>query len=483
MSDIFIRRQNHVHAKIECDEGISMELAEEFTYFAEGYMWSPKFKYGQWDGKIREFNRRNNTMRIGLHHKLREWAGKNGYTVEDDGTFGYTEFSVEEAHDFINDLALPHPYNNVRDYQIKGFVGAVRENRCIRILPTASGKSLVIYLLARYYGLKTLIIVPTKGLVSQMASDFEEYGYDRPIHQITGGVTKFGKCDITISTWQSLYKERPDYFDQYEVIIGDEVHLFAANSLTGIMDKARNAAYRFGFTGTLNGSKTNETCLTGMFGKVHKVVSTAELIEQKHIAELKIKIILLKYSEAVRNTLKKMTYQKEISWLISYPPRNRFIRNLALSLKGNTLILFTIVDHGKYLHEIITKKAEEGRNVYFIAGETDVDDREIIRKILETEDNAIVVASKGTTSTGSNTKKLHNIIFVHPSKSKIQNLQSIGRGLRKTEGKESATLYDLGDDLHYKSWKNHTLNHLMERVKIYIQEKFPYKIYEIDLKE
>jgi superfamily II DNA or RNA helicase len=130
---------------------------------------------------------------------------------------------------------------------------------------------------------------------------------------------------------------------------------------------------------------------------------------------------------------------------------------------------------------LIKEKVKE-RKVFFVDGDVETEIREEIRKIMETENDAIVVASFGTFSTGTNIRNLHNIIFASPSKSRVRNLQSIGRGLRQSDGKEMATLYDIADDLRHKKRMNFTLQHFVERVKIYNEEKFPFKIYNIGLK-
>ena len=118
-----------------------------------------------------------------------------------------------------------------RDYQLDAFVHAVRERRSLLLSPTASGKSFIIYLLVRYYAKRTLIIVPTTSLVSQLASDFADYGFDSDkfVHRVFSGKDKVSKRPITISTWQSIYKLHKDYFSQFDVIIGDEAHLFKAD--------------------------------------------------------------------------------------------------------------------------------------------------------------------------------------------------------------------------------------------------------------
>ena len=196
-----------------------------------------------------------------------------------------------------------------------------------------------------------------------------------------------------------------------------------------------------------------------------------------------IKCLVLKHSPTICEEAKDWDYQQEIQYLIQNHNRNRFIRNLAISLNNNTLVLYQMVEkHGQVLFDMIKEKAGD-RKVFFIHGGVDTEDREIVRQIMEKENDAIIVASFGTFSTGINIRNLHNIIFASPSKSRVRNLQSIGRGLRQSTGKEMATLYDIADDLRHKKHMNFTLRHFVERAKIYNEEKFPFKIYNIGLKD
>ena len=289
---------------------------------------------------------------------------------------------------------------------------------------------------------------------------------------------------LTISTWQSIYKMPEEYFHQFDYIIGDEAHLFKATSLVHILTSCINTKYRIGLTGTLDGTKTHKLVLEGLFGPTQKVTTTKELINKGQLSDFNIKCLILKHPDDICEKMTKEPYQKELEYLILNEQRNKFIKNLALSLKQNTLILYQMVDkHGKILYNMI-KNAEKigNRKVFFVHGATDVDDRELIRKIMESEVDAIIVASYGTFSTGINIRNLHNIIFASPSKSRVRNLQSIGRGLRKSENKQGATLYDIADDLRYKKHMNYTLKHFVERSKIYSDEKFPFKVYKIELK-
>jgi superfamily II DNA or RNA helicase len=289
-------------------------------------------------------------------------------------------------------------------------------------------------------------------------------------------------CPVTISTWQSLYKLPKKFFEKYDVVIGDEAHLFKAQSLTGILNKMPHCAYRVGTTGTLDGTKTHKLVLEGIFGTVHKVTTTKTLIKNQQLADLDIQCLILEYPEEVRKAVRSHTYQEEMDFLTQHAGRNRFIRNLALAQTGNTLVLFQYVEkHGKALHADIAARAADGRQVFFVYGGTDTDQREQIRHITEKQSDAIIVASYGTFSTGINIRNLHNIVFASPSKSRIRNLQSIGRGLRTSESKTSCRLFDIGDDLSYKSKKNFTLLHMAERIRIYNDENFDYKLTKVQL--
>lgn len=480
MSEIIrVTRYDEVYNKIVCDSGLAMELADHFTFEVPGAKFMPSFRNKVWDGKIRLFNPLVSLLYAGLNHHLEQFCKSRHYELEYEGPFSDTEFSLIEAKQFIEKL---QPKHQPRDYQIDAFVHAVRKRRGVLLSPTGSGKSFIIYLLACWYQSKTLVIVPTTSLVHQMSSDFEDYGLPKGMtHKIMSGEEKESNKPFVISTWQSIYKQPKKWFDQFDVVIGDEAHLFKAKSLSTIMGKMTGCKYRFGFTGTLDGTQTHKLVLEGLFGAVRKITTTADLIEQKHLADFSIKAIVLKYPEDVRKLMAGSDYQTEIDFIVRNEARNRFIKNLALSLNGNTLLLFQFVEkHGKTLYDLISKEAVD-RKVFFISGAIDGEKREEIRRIIETEENAIVVASYGTSSTGINIRNLHNVVFSSPSKSRVRNLQSIGRGLRTSDTKSEATLYDIADDLTWKSKKNHTILHFVERIKIYSEEKFPYKTYSVDL--
>lgn len=446
-----------------------------FTFDVPNAKFSPAYKKKHWDGKIRLLNSRNFTLSAGLTHKVIEFANESGYTYQDNTDFNITvPFSLIEAKKFTDSLKLP---NEPRDYQFKAFAFAIRNKRGVIISPTQSGKSLIAYLITQYYKKKTLIVVPTTTLVMQLTKDFEDYGYKGEIHGVMAGVTKRTKLDITISTWQSIFEQPKEFFDDFEVVIGDEAHLYKAKSLTSIMNMMPDVEYRIGMTGTLDGAEVHELVLRGLFGKIEQVATTAELMEKKNLAKLGVKVLILKHPP---KSHPKGTYQEELEYLFASEARNKFIRNLALSLKGNTLVLYAYVEkHGKLLYDLISQKHP---NTHFVAGEVEADVRNEIRGYIKTTNDTIVVASYGTFQTGINMPRLNNIIFASSTKSRIRTLQSIGRGLALGEGKTSCTLYDIADDLSINGkQQNYTLKHMIERVKMYSGEGFNYDIYNIEI--
>ena len=486
MSHLTILKKNEVYLQIDSDPHVFYELSDQFTFELPGAKFMPQYRKRYWDGKIRLFNVNNGQIYVGLLDKIQKFCKDHEYSYSfvDNEYYG-TPFEVNEhisyegVKDYITSISKYAP----RDYQIEGVFDALRHNRRLLISPTASGKSLMIYSIVRYYverGENTLIVVPTTSLVEQMYKDFADYGWDVGsfCHKIYAGKERETDSQVIITTWQSIYKLPRKYFERFSVVVGDEAHQFKSKSLISIMTKLDHAKYRFGFTGTLDGTQTHKWVLEGLFGPSYKIIGTKDLMTKGHVAKLDINILLLKHPPQ-----KFETFEDEIQFIINSEKRNNFIRNLALDLKGNTLILFSRVEgHGRVLFDLINSNVLEQRQTFFVHGGVDAEDREKVREITELQNNAIIVASYGTFSTGINIKNLHNIIFASPSKSRIRNLQSIGRVLRKGNNKTKATLYDIADDTTYKTRRNYTLNHLIERLKIYNYEKFNYDLINISFK-
>ena len=498
METLVIKKLNEAFMSIECEPSVERELSEHFCFFVPGYKFMPAYRNRMWDGKIRLFDQRKKTLYTGLFKYLKEFCEIRDYNIVTDGLVDET--LDHDIDTFLEDIDLTAGGNKIipRDYQINALKKALTETKSLLLSPTASGKSLIIYLAIRYYlefyNKRILIIVPTTSLVEQMYSDFADYStkdgwnVEDHCHKIYSGREKFDiNQRVIISTWQSVYKLPQQWFQEFGMVIGDEAHNFKAKSLTTLMEKCTQAQYRIGTTGTLDGTQTHQLVLEGLFGPVFKVTTTKELMDSNDLSQLKIKICLLKYKDEICKMMSGQKYQDELDFIVKYPDRNTFISQLALETcrEGNTLLLFQYVEkHGKPLYALLEEKMSNTkgkRKLFYVSGETDVDTREQIRAITEKENDAIIVASIGTFSTGINIKRLHNIIFASPSKSQIRVLQSIGRGLRKSNDGLNTNVYDIADDLHWKARKNYTLQHAAERIKIYSKEKFNYKLFDYNL--
>lgn len=495
---------NASFVRVEIDDfGLEQDFSDFFTFLTPGYKFMPKYKSGIWDGKTRLYNQRTKYLPAGLVDVAKKFAALREEEIEVNIEPNELNIDPEEILGFVDSLNL-HARGKpieLREYQREAIVRIIQQRRCIAIAPTSSGKSALLYCLIRWLLAKEpeeriLLVVPSTQLVEQMYSDFADYssgnGWDveQEVQMLYSGKEKVFSKSVMISTWQSLNsmmkngtKMFSDIVEQTTVGLYDEAHGYKSTEVIKTMDRFIHAYRRVGTTGTLDGSKINELTLTGLMGPTFQVTTTKQLMDDGHVTPLKIQAIVLKHPEELRKFHKGMKYTEEINYIVSSEARNTFISRLALSCTGNTLILYNFVDrHGSVIYEeIVRRNKDENRKIYFIHGAVATKEREIIRKIVEIESNAIIVATASLFSTGTNIPSLENIIFAIPTKSTIRVRQSIGRGLRLKTGKKFCTLFDISDDLSYKAYRNTTLKHLVERIRIYDQEQFDYKIVKIDL--
>ena len=485
-ADVVISKKNEIDLHLDCEQAVLYELQEEFSFDVEGASFAPAYRKKHWDGKIRLVSVATQTCPAGMVYRLCKWLDRHDYTWEfKDNKFYGVPYEIDEkitedgVRYFMKKIA---PGLEPRDYQVETVFSSLKEYRKTIVSPTGSGKSMMIYAIARYLtaiGKRTLIVVPTKMLVEQMTKDFAEYGWetDDNVHKIYQGHSLDTKAPVTVSTFQSIYGLPKKWFSQFDAVIGDECHNFKAKVLQGIMKKCPDAKWRYGFTGTLDGKNVNKLILEGHFGPVFRTTTSSELMDKGFLAQLSVEILTLKH-----NPQAFATYNEEIEYLGELESRNRFISNLATSLDGNVLVLFTRVDgHGVPLHDMISSRTD--RPVHMIHGNVDINVREEVRTIAEKSDNNIILGSYGTMSTGVNIKRLHHVIFASPSKSRVRVLQSIGRGLRKGKGKDSCILYDIADDFRKDKYakENFTYKHLSDRIKFYVEEDFTYRITTIPM--
>lgn len=495
MAVLKIEKYNESYIRIYSDRSTEQDLSEFFKFAVPGARFMPKFKAKIWDGYCKLYNLQTKTLYAGLIGYVKEFAERYDCQIEMDEGITYNNgIKLEQVEGFAKILKLHSKGNpiEIRDYQLEAVHKALNECRTLLISPTASGKSLIIYTLLRWFvanNMKCLIIVPTTLLVEQLYADFSDYSsvngwsIETNCQKLYSGLSKDFHSNVLITTWQSTHKLSNEWYNSWDVVFSDECHLAKATAQTSMFEKMTKVKYRIGTTGTIDNSQISQLQLEGILGPVHRVITTKELMDSNRVVNLSIKCIILKYNKEIRDAIsKKNKYQDEMEFLITNEARNKFIVNLALKQTGNTLVLFQFVGkHGKVLQKMLKDKVGDTRKIFFVSGEVSVEDREYIRINTEKETDAIIVASYATLSTGVNIPSIENIIFASPSKSKIRNLQSIGRGLRLKEGKDQCTLYDIADNLSSKSKMNHTLNHLSERIKIYTAEQFDLKIHNVDI--
>ena len=502
IEEIRIKPENYTFMRVGADAGVRLELQEHFSFFAPNYKWHPKFKSRIWDGKLRLFNPSRSLLHLGLFWELFKFCEERNYKIifDTDEQYGsvkdiFAEDDVSKEDVEILD-SIPSKYDP-RDYQMNAILWGLKKKRGVIKSPTGSGKSLLLYFLSMWFLQKqkdqsVLVIVPTTSLVEQMEGDFKTYSKgllpDSMIEKIYSGQNRNPEARITISTWQSLYnidgRDAEQFYSRFGLVLHDEVHLGTAKCIAAVSERCFEAKYKFGFSGSLKDTTLSKLQLKGLYGETFSAITTNELQKRKQLADLKINCLVLKYPDSVKKSFinGKPDYQKEVSFILESDNRNKFIARLSLDQKKNTLVLFNYVEkHGKPLFKTLQDlNQEENRKIFFVSGSTDVDNRESIRQIVETEENAIICASSGTFSTGINIVNIHNIIFAFSTKSQIRVIQSIGRALRVGEGKTSATLFDIIDDISWKSRTNYGVKHATQRMEYYAEEKFKYKTTMID---
>jgi superfamily II DNA or RNA helicase len=482
-----IKYYNEAFVSIDCEYDEAQELSDVFSFYSPNHQWSPKYQSGIWDGKIHLFDINNCLLPFGLLKKLIGYLKLSDYEYEIEPRLlemgGKT--SSDEILQFCNEVLKADLVP--RDYQIKTIQYFLYHQKMIGVSATASGKSFIYYILFNllrylYDDIKCLLLVPRTSLVEQMSSDFQEYAknlcdFRKYNHRIYSGREKYTNKMITISTWQSLKNMPPEYFEKFNCVVVDEVHEATAKELPRIVHHCINAIYRVGMTGHLKDCKIAKMQLNGLLGNIKTFSKSAELIEKGYLSDIEIKCIILKYGPDITKKFmgrhhKEYVEENEIIRAIS--SRKKFLCQLAASRPGNTMILFKIRDYGRDLYRLIKRNFKD-KKVFYIDGTVKVKYREKVRAVAEKYDDVIIVASYGTFSTGINIKNLHNLIFGESVLSSVKVIQSIGRLLRKYFNK-NAKLYDVTDDLTYRSRRNYVLKHFLRRIKYYDQEQFEYDV-------
>lgn len=492
---VSIKKLNESFLYLNASRSVSESVSEHFSFFADNYQWSPKFKSRMWDGKIRLFNSRFNTLPLGLKNQLIEFLKEADAEIEFEGFRESIDQEVlaKDFDRFLGGLRLPEGIE-VRDYQRKVCLDVLQEDmRGLILSPTGSGKSLIIYLLIRYclsrsLFSKVLLIVPTINLVTQMVKDFADYSSEDPsfdaeasCHQIFSGKEKSLDKTIVVSTWQSLSTMNKKVLTKFGGLICDEVHLAEAKEISAIVEASVNAEVKIGLTGTLKEAKINPLSLVGLFGRIFETRKTRELMDEGHLSDTPVVAMILNYpSEFISSFWEKVKalkakkqnkkiYGEELSRLFLYENRNKVIVQLVKKFKNmNTLILFSSVKHA----ELVAKRLKEaGVDVFHMKSSMSAEERESIRNYAETHLNVAIVSTYQLFQLGINIRNLHNAIFGAPSKGRIRILQSFGRIIRPSPDGRVGYLIDLIDDLRLKSLVNIVYGHALKRLGFYQEEK------------
>lgn len=473
-------------------------LRNKFRFRPPNYFFMPKYRSGLWDGYLYSYQGQaingnwHNTLPKGFLEELINFCRKRHYTFNFTNklTRSGLKNAEERTEKFLNTLPLPDGFE-VRDYQKSAFISAISKGRILLESPTASGKSFLMYMLTRFYNQPTLIIVPAIMLANQLKEEYRDYSsndsewnVDEKVHVIFSGKEKETECPIVISTWQSIYKLPKSYFSRFRVIIADEVHSFEAKCVKEVIEKCHRGVVRIGVTGTIKRKemKIAPESLEGSFGKVKVVTELYKLIEEKFLSDAKINVLVLDYNEEDRKAVRGLTYAEEVDWIVGCEKRINFVSKLAAAKRDTALVLFERKKHGKALHEKISSIVGPERAVYYIDGGTKPAERERIRKAVETQRGAVIVASIKVFAVGVNIENLYYLILAHPTKGEIRILQSVGRTLRLGDRSHKIFVNDIVDDLSCGNKENYGIQHYRKRLEIYESRKLPFehRHYEAD---
>lgn len=500
---------NESYCGIQTDnQDIIVKIADWCSCFVEGSQYTPRFKAGMWDGKRKfyRYDNSTNTLYIpkGLSYTIVEQLLliENIELVDERVIVNNEPISEEDLTIFINSLNLPFtPY----DYQFKAVLDSINEMRLGIKSATGSGKSIIIYILCRYFvqnNIKAVVIVPNISLVEQLYSDFKDYNFTEIEDNVRriGGDNKVKSFDmpITISTYQSLYRS-PELFKDIGAILVDEFHMIDAGSFTDIiLPSAVNAKYRLGCSGSIPKSQEFRMAAIGLLGPVKTYITAKQLIDRGLATDVLIHSIILKYSEEESIGICKLKkYQDEVKFILNHEKRNdytaRFINKLSQK-GGNTVVLFDRISLGQELLKRVVKikfnedvtdyklyqLPDNKHKIFLITGDLKkASVREEIRKKLENIDGAIIFGTYPILSTGVNVKNLKYLVLGSSTKSETRIPQSIGRLMRLHKSKDKVTIFDIVDDLtYYKSKKsknlvkNRVFKHWEERLSLYLEYEF-----------
>lgn len=491
----------------QCTDEVEKKQVElSLTKKIHNWYFHPLVKKKIWDGSINFIDKRGPFWKIpiGLWSEVLEIGKEYGYEFHIEGIerLFLTDLKLEDFKAWVDEFFEDSDIEP-RDYQIEAAWKIVKFRYSVSEIATSSGKTLISFMIFAFlksqgYIRKFLMIVPSTNLVIQGTEDFEDYGIDKigsKIQQIGGGSKMREGCDVVIGTFQSLVKKDKDYFEEFDAVFIDEAHHTNSTSIKKIMSNCMHTGWRFGLTGTLTkrGSADHLT-IQQYLGPVLVEISPDFLFRNNYATPVAIKIVILdwlspEYKDKLadlKSSSEKMEgndlYNLERKLVISNKARLNYIVDFINKTSKNSLVLFQSVkdEYGRNIWNGI-RETNATKEAFYVDGDTNEQLREEYKSRMETGENKVLIATYGTFSTGISINNLHNIFLVESYKSEVLIKQSLGRGMRKMEGKEKVNIIDFVDDFSTVGYKNYLMKHSEARIAIYKNENFDYKIFRITL--
>ena len=491
----------------QCTDEVEKKQVElSLTKKIHNWYFHPLVKKKIWDGSINFIDKRGPFWKIpvGLWSEVLEIGKEYKYEFHIEGIerLFLTDLKLEDFKAWVDEFFADSDIEP-RDYQIEAAWKIVKFRYSVSEIATSSGKTLISFMIFAFlksqgYIRKFLMIVPSTNLVIQGTEDFEDYGIDKigsKIQQIGGGSKMREGCDVVIGTFQSLVKKDKEYFEEFDAVFIDEAHHTNSTSIKKIMSNCMHTGWRFGLTGTLTkrGSADHLT-IQQYLGPVLVEISPDFLFRNNYATPVAIKVVILdwlspEYKDKlaeIKSSSEKMEgndlYNLERKLVISNKARLNYIVDFINKTSKNSLVLFQSVkdEYGRNIWNGI-RETNATKEAFYVDGDTNEQLREEYKSRMETGENKVLIATYGTFSTGISINNLHNIFLVESYKSEVLIKQSLGRGMRKMEGKEKVNIIDFVDDFSTAGYKNYLMKHSEARIAIYRNENFDYKIFRITL--
>jgi len=490
MSNCTIQILDEVNCRITgLDPQTKSLLQRQFEYEIPSARFMPSVRLGRWNGKTAFFNA-NGTTYINLLSEIIPILEKRNYQLELDDLRDYSHdmhFDPIREDSFAH-IVWPekHPAAGkpvmLRDYQVTAVNDFLTNRQCIQELATSAGKTLItaaVSLMVQQYG-RSIVIVPNKSLVEQTEADYLNLGLDVGVYY---GDRKEVNHTHVICTWQSIdiiikgtaLVDINEFLEGVICVIVDETHSAKANKLRSMLCGCMaKIPIRLGLTGTIPPEKIDYTSLITSIGPVTNKLTAKQLQDKKVLSDCHVKILQLQDQREFSN------YQAELKFLVEDVSRMEVIAKQILDIKnsGNTLVLVDRIEAGKMLQIMLSSEASlyDQPEVTFVSGKMKQADRKDEYESIATSNNQITIATYGVAAVGINAPRIFNVVLIEPGKSFVRVIQSIGRGIRRTEDKNFVQIYDITSSCKFAK------RHLTKRKEFYKNAQYPFDIEKVNYK-